>query len=228
MINPRDDETRENTRTALRTPSTVFDCVPTANSTNFSKRDSRSSLSLSRNCNSSGESSAAAGRLRAFHIMCRVSSCSARSTICENESVSHREQGDDGKRTIASSLYPSRPRSASALTMSQALLCLPPSSSSIHDVMSRIPNSAAIRAQIAPSDKTSSSVKEATSISSRPATASLREVESSSSSSRIFVLFVFDRPVASIIRRMVATALASTTGDECDKNCFVTSSHRLE
>ena len=111
--------------------------------------------------------------------------------------------------------------------MSHALLCLPPSSSTIHDVMSRMPDSAARRAQIAPRESTSSSVNVATSISSRPAIASRSDVDNSSSSSKIFVLFVFDRLVASIIRRIVATAFASTTGEECDRNCFVTSSHKL-
>ena len=45
-------------------------------------------------------------------------------------------------------MYPSRPRSASAQRISHALLCLPPSSSSIHPVISRAPEMMAKRATI--------------------------------------------------------------------------------
>src|ERR1700761_6689126 len=101
-------------------------------------------------------------------------------------------------RTASSSLYPSLPLSKRAEMMSHALLCLPPSSSSIHDDMSRAPANIDRRAQVAPSRSTSSSVNDAISSSSRPATAARKHVASLSSNSRIFVLLVLERLVASI------------------------------
>ena len=129
--------------------------------------------------------------------------------------------------TRSSSLYPRRPLSTRAEMMSHALLCLPPSSSSIHAHISLDPANAHIRAHAAPSASTSSSENVATSISSRPATASRSCVASSSSSSRILVLFVFVSDVAAMKCRTAATALVNTGCEEWERNCFDTSSQRL-
>jgi hypothetical protein len=79
--------------------------------------------------------------------------------------------------------------------ISQPVDCLPPSSSSIHELKSRLEKSIAKRDIIVSMALISSSEKLATSNSSRPDTALLRETETSSSSSRDLAAFVFAREV---------------------------------
>jgi hypothetical protein len=58
-------------------------------------------------------------------------------------------------------------------------------------------------------------------------TASRRDDESSSSDSRILVLFVLERLVASMKWWIAVTACVKTVEDECERNCLVTLSQML-
>ena len=126
--------------------------------------------------------------------------------------------------TCSESLYPRRLLSTTEM-MPKGLHYLPIPSCPIHAHIFLEPANAHIRAHTAPRASTLPSEKDATSISSRPATASRSCVASSSLSSRIFVLFMFVSDVAKC--RIAEIALVSTDREERERNCFDTSSQRL-